>query len=73
MQIGSAWKKEKDGKSYLSCVIQVPFLGELNFAMFRNDKKEKDNQPDYMIVWSMKKKSETGKQSDPFNDDAVPF
>jgi uncharacterized protein (DUF736 family) len=71
MNIGSAWKKEKDGKNYLSCVIQVPFLGELNFAMFKNDKKEKDNQPDYMIVWSMKRKAESEK-GNPFNDD-VPF
>jgi hypothetical protein len=39
--------------------------------MFKNDKKEKDTQPDYMIVWSMKRKAESEK-GNPFNDD-VPF
>lgn len=55
MVIGAVWLKEKDGKKFFSCQIEVPGL-HLNFAIFKNDKKEKDNQPDYNIVWSPPKK-----------------
>jgi uncharacterized protein (DUF736 family) len=52
MKIGALWlKKTKDGKSYMSGVIEYP--GEkLNFAVFRNENKQNDNHPDYEIVWN---------------------
>ena len=55
MNIGSAWKKEsKDGKKYMSCVMQSPFLpdGQITFAIFpvAAEDKKSDNSPDYVLV-----------------------
>jgi uncharacterized protein (DUF736 family) len=81
MVIGGAWLKDKDGKKFYSCQIQFPLFGTLNFAIFKNDKKEEgSNQPDYHIVWSPPKKSNdqpngaasTGADN-PFNSDDIPF
>jgi len=79
MVIGAVWLKEKDGKKFYSCQIRTPRLN-LNFAIFKNEKKEKDNQPDYNIVWSPPKKKENSGDShqdpereNPFSDDNVPF
>lgn len=70
MKIGAAWvRKTQDGKNYLSCTIQEPFQEPKNFALFKNEQKEKDNQPDYNIVWSENPKPKQGYQSDPFDDD----
>jgi uncharacterized protein (DUF736 family) len=68
--------KEKDGRGYMSCQIRVPGL-DLNFAIFKNEKKEEgSNQPEYNIVWSPPKKA-TGSDSpaaeNPFNDKDIPF
>jgi len=57
MNIGSAWKKEsKDGKKYMSCVMQSPFLpdGQITFAIFpvAAEDKKSDNSPDYVLVWN---------------------
>lgn len=73
MNIGSAWKKEsKDGKKYMSCVIQSPFLpeGEIRFAIFAVDEKKSDNSPDYSIVWN---KAKPKTEAEPFSDDDIPF
>lgn len=76
MNIGAAWVKEtSDGKKYFSCQIQVPGM-TLNFAIFKNEKKEKDNQPDYNIIWSPQKKDKTkGESGGAFANDEedVPF
>jgi uncharacterized protein (DUF736 family) len=78
MIIGAAWLKEKDGKKYMSCQIEVPGM-DISFALFKNDKKDKDNQPDYHIVWSKARQKTQGSaatttESDPhFSDDDIPF
>ena len=74
MNIGACWLKEKDGKTYMSGQIRTPGL-DLNFAIFKNEKKESENQPDYHIVWSPPKK-ETGEKKaadSPFDDKDIPF
>jgi uncharacterized protein (DUF736 family) len=60
MVIGSIWQKEKNGKVFYSGVIQSPFIpeGEMHFAIFQNDKKDKTNQPDFNIVWSKNKNND---------------
>lgn len=51
-KIGALWKrKTQDGKTFLSGVIQ-DMRGDINVAVFANDRKEKDNQPDFNIVRS---------------------
>lgn len=73
MIIGSAWLKDsKDGKKYMSCVIELPFIGKINFAMFKVDDKKSENSPDYSIVWSAPRKAEEG-SGKPFNDKDIPF
>lgn len=51
MKIGSAWKKNKDGKSFISGVIEWPGI-KLQFAIFPVREKKGDNSPDYDVVWS---------------------
>jgi len=77
MNIGSGWKKTSQGdKSYLSCVIQSPFLpgGEIRFAIFAVDEKKSENSPDYNIVWNLAKLEKKNKPvSDSANDSDIPF
>ena len=78
MNIGSAWKKTTQaGKSYMSGIIQSPFLpdGELRFAIFAVDEKKSENSPDYAIVWNKAKPKTQGETTttNPFNDDDIPF
>lgn len=54
-KIGALWaRKTQDGKSYLSGVIQ-DIGGDIQIVVFRNDRKEKENQPDFSILLSEKK------------------
>lgn len=54
--IGALWIKEyeKDGKKrkMMSGELDLGVLGAVKIAVFKNEKKEKDNQPDYRIVLS---------------------
>jgi len=78
MNIGSAWKKSKDGRSYMSCVMQSPFIpdGEIRFAIFPVDEKKSENSPDYAIVWNKPKpkQSQSADGGTPAqSDDDIPF
>jgi len=82
MNIGSAWKKTSQaGKSYLSCVIQSPFVpgGELRFAIFAVDEKKSEKAPDYNLVWNLAKPKTEGAPEQvpqgetPFSNDDIPF
>lgn len=53
MRIGGAWIKHGDQGDFISVSIQIPFLGELNFALFPNKNKE-GMQPDYHAEWNPK-------------------
>ena len=52
--VGALWIKEfeKDGKKrkMMSGELDLGALGTVKIAVFKNEKKEKDNQPDYKIV-----------------------
>ena len=57
MNIGACWLKESNGKKYMSCKINaVPLNWDGSFALFKNERKEAENHPDYNIVYSEKKK-----------------
>ena len=51
--IGGAWLKEKNGKKFMSISLDAEKLqsteGKINMLMYKNDYKEKDNQPDYKL------------------------
>jgi uncharacterized protein (DUF736 family) len=66
MQVGAAWIKtaKSTGEMYMSLNIEYPGV-QLQLAMFKNKKKEKDNQPDFQIIWNPVKKSH-----DQFNESA---
>lgn len=57
--IGVLWKKEKDGMHYFSGVLN-DLRGKINIAVFPNNKKEAENQPDMNIVisWGQEEDSE---------------
>ena len=44
-------EKTKAGEAYFSGVMS-DLRGEIQIVVFRNDKKENDNQPDYNILLS---------------------
>ena len=54
--VGALWVREyeRDGqkRKMLSGEIDLGILGSVKIAVFKNDNKEKDNQPDYRIVLS---------------------
>ena len=50
--MGALWIKQKqDGTKFMSGVLQ-DLGGDINIAVFKNDKKEQPNHPDYNIVLS---------------------
>lgn len=78
-KIGALWLKEtKDGKKYFSGVLE-DLRGEIRIAIFKNDRKEKDNQPDYQIVVSEERREQhapadqTSTATDEVNLDDIPF
>ena len=56
-KIGALWsKKTGDGKEYFTGVIS-DLRGEIQIVVFRNGKKESENQPDYDILLSEPKEA----------------
>ncbi len=54
-QIGALWKHEAksgDAGVYLRGNLDLGALGQVPIAVFKNTRKEKENQPDYRIVLS---------------------
>jgi len=71
-KIGALWiRQSQDGRNYLSGVIQ-DLSGDINIAVFKNDKKEADKQPDYNIVLSERSKPVPQVEGAPGPDD-IPF
>ncbi len=51
-KIGALWvRRSKDGMTYMSGTLE-DLRGNIQIAVFKNDRKEKDNQPDFQIVLS---------------------
>lgn len=53
-KVGALWKNEssKDKKSYLAGFVDMGIMGQQRVVIFKNELKEKDNQPDYHILLS---------------------
>jgi len=50
--IGALWAKtSKDGKKYMSGILE-DLSGDIRIVIFKNDRKEKENYPDYLIYRS---------------------
>lgn len=78
-KIGALWlKTANDGRKFFSGVLQ-DLTGDINIAVFKNDRKEKENQPDYNIVLSEQAKPSTKRSEDygvnevPPPSDDIPF
>lgn len=73
-KIGALWsKKTQDGKSFLSGVLN-DLGGDINIAVFKNDRKENDNHPDYNIVLSERKPQNQNTTTDDFGfGDSAPM
>ncbi|AEA33646.1 hypothetical protein [Hippea maritima] len=76
--VGALWLREyeKDGKrrKMMAGELDLGALGTVKIAVFKNEKKEKENQPDYRIVLSEPNDS-TGNASNGNgnNDEDMPF
>lgn len=67
-KIGALWMREsKDGRKYMSGILES-LCGDIQIAVFKNDRKEKQNQPDYQIILSEKKEERKVENSDFFGD-----
>jgi hypothetical protein len=80
--VGAFWKKEKNGKQFLSGKVKIG-NGEYTAFIFKNN-KTKPNQPDYRLTLaelpdelkpesSKPAKSETPDDADMNNQDDIPF
>lgn len=59
--LGALWIKEaKSGKKYLSGKFN-----DINISVFKNEKKEKENQPDYTIAVDTEKYPEFAEEKAP--------
>ncbi|MCL2793601.1 MAG: DUF736 domain-containing protein [Spirochaetaceae bacterium] len=68
MKIGAMWVKEtKEGKKYISGIIEYPGMN-LSFAAFKNEDKEKESHPDYNIIWSPERKESKNESSNGARD-----
>ena len=57
-KIGALWsKKTSAGKEHFTGVIS-DLRGEIQIVVFRNDKKQDEDQPDYNILLSEPKEAE---------------
>ncbi len=71
-KIGALWLRQtQDGMKYFSGVIQ-DLSGDIGIAVFKNDKKENDKQPDYSIVLSERSKPPAQPDQGPGPED-IPF
>ena len=65
-KIGALWqKKSQEGKVFLSGVLN-DLRGDIYIAVFKNDRKESDNQPDYNIVLSERQEQKPKQENDEF-------
>lgn len=75
-RIGAIWKG-KDGKDYFTGSIEGPLnLGEgekLKIVVFKNQRKEKDTQPDYNILKSKPREGGQGTAKQGDFDSDIPF
>lgn len=61
-KIGALWaRKTADGKQYLSGTLN-DLAGDIQIVVFKNDRKEKENQPDYSICLSEKRDQQKPEQ-----------
>lgn len=61
-RVGALWKHEPTGaqkSAFLTGTIDLGVHGEVSVAVFRNDRKTKDSQPDYRIVLSKQRNGAT--------------
>ena len=66
--LGALWIKKSDGnREYLAGNLDLgPLFPKINIVVFKNDKKEKESQPDYRILLSQPKEKEKGGGDVPF-------
>ncbi len=52
-KIGALWlNQSEEKKAYLSGVVDTGLLGQIRVVVFKNELKDKDNQPDFHILLS---------------------
>lgn len=76
-QIGALWvneyKKDGEKKKMLSGRLDLGPMGEVDIAVFPNDRKDKPNHPDYRIVLSEKTNGKGNGAVESKDDKPEPF
>ena len=73
MKIGAGWMKKKDDKSWYSCRLQIPFLGEINFNIYKVKDKTNEKGPDVEIFWNPPRNNKQNQDQAPAADDEITF
>lgn len=62
MRIGAGWVKHptNGGDDFISIILDIPFLGSINMAVFKVKEKKNDNSPDFDVVWSKPRSGDSG-------------
>lgn len=74
-ELGALWLKDGKNGKYMSGKITTPGGEEVQIVVFKNNYKQKENQPDYRILKSEPKGGSNAQEQavkDVFEDD-VPF
>jgi uncharacterized protein (DUF736 family) len=76
-QIGALWvneyKKNGETKKMLSGRLDLGTLGDVDIAVFPNERKEKASQPDYRIILSDRSNGKASDTGDTKDDKPRPF
>ena len=68
-KIGALWNNRSKGKTaFLSGVINAGLLGQKRVVVFKNELKEKDNEPDYHILLSEPARPQDDKPSETYDE-----
>ncbi len=72
--IGALWRREnKNGDEFFSGVLDNEDGTKTKIVVFKNGYKNKDTQPDYMVLRSKDKQDDFNFNEPTFDDDDLPF
>jgi uncharacterized protein (DUF736 family) len=70
-QIGALWRRaarQGDTGEYLKGNLDLGALGQVSIVVFQNNRKQKDNEPDYRIVLSRPYSGNREEEAEPDTD-----
>ena len=74
VKIGALWLHKKNGKTFMSGRIELDKDNEMRILVFKNDYKEEDKHPDFVIVEPQQEDNrEEAEKKFKASDNDIPF